>query len=39
VGSECRRRCIRIGGWSRLQIAYLTVGDEEARQLMQQLRD
>jgi hypothetical protein len=25
----------RQAGWSRLQIAYLTVGDEEARQLMQ----
>jgi hypothetical protein len=22
-------------GWSRLQTAYLTVGDDEARQLMQ----
>lgn len=26
-------------GWSRLQLAYLTVGDDEARQLMQQLTD
>lgn len=25
----------RQAGWSRLQLAYLTVGDEEARQLMQ----
>jgi integrase len=25
----------RQAGWSRLQMAYLTVGDEEARQLMQ----
>jgi hypothetical protein len=24
----------RQSGWSRLQMAYLTVGDEEARQLM-----
>jgi integrase len=29
----------RQAGWSRLQLAYLTVGDEEARQLMQQLND
>src|SRR5712691_953186 len=29
----------RQAGWSRLQMAYLTMGDEEARQLMQQLRD
>src|ERR1051326_4299757 len=27
----------RQAGWSRLQMAYLTVGDEEARQLMQQV--
>jgi hypothetical protein len=25
----------RQAGWSRLQMAYLNVGDEEARQLMQ----
>jgi len=25
----------RQAGWSRLQMAYLTIGDEEARQLMQ----
>jgi len=25
----------RQAGWTRLQMAYLTVGDEEARQLMQ----
>jgi integrase len=27
----------RQAGWSRLQMAYLTVGDDEARQLMQQV--
>ena len=27
----------RQAGWSRLQMAYLTVGDEEARQLMQEV--
>ena len=27
----------RQAGWSRLQLAYLTVGDEEARQLMQEV--
>ncbi len=25
----------RQAGWSRLQMAYLTVGDDEARKLMQ----
>ena len=29
----------RHAGWSRLQMAYLTVGDEEARQLMRQVAD
>jgi hypothetical protein len=29
----------RRAGWSRLQMAYLTVGDEEARQLMQGVAD
>jgi len=29
----------RQAGWSRLQLAYLTVGDDEARQLMHQLSD
>ena len=29
----------RQAGWSRLQMAYLTVGDEEARQLMGELKD
>jgi integrase len=29
----------RQAGWSRLQMVYLTVGDEEAGQLMQQLSD
>jgi integrase len=29
----------RQAGWSRLQMAYLTVGDEEARQLMRELSD
>jgi integrase len=29
----------RQAGWSRLQMAYLTVGDEEARQLMRGLTD
>jgi integrase len=29
----------RQAGWSRLQMAYLTVGDEEARQLMHELSD
>jgi len=29
----------RQAGWSRLQMAYLTVGDEEARQLMRELTD
>jgi len=27
----------RQAGWSRLQLAYLTLGDEEARQLMQEV--
>jgi len=27
----------RQAGWSRLRMAYLTVGDDEARQLMQQV--
>jgi integrase len=26
-------------GWSRLQMAYLTIGDEEARQLMRELTE
>jgi len=29
----------RQAGWSRLQMAYLTVGDAEARKLMQELTD
>jgi integrase len=29
----------RQAGWSRLQMAYLTIGDEEARQLMRQVVD
>jgi hypothetical protein len=29
----------RQAGWSRLQMAYLTIGDEEARQLMRRLTD
>jgi integrase/recombinase XerD len=29
----------RQAGWSRLQMAYLTVGDEEARELMRQVAD
>jgi hypothetical protein len=29
----------RQAGWSRLQMAYLAVGDEEARQLMRQVAD
>jgi integrase len=29
----------RQAGWSRLQMAYLTIGDEEARQLMRQVFD
>jgi hypothetical protein len=29
----------RQAGWSRLQMKYLTIGDEEARRLMQQLSD
>jgi integrase len=29
----------RQAGWSRLQIAYLTIGDDEARQLMRQVTD
>src|SRR5437764_6588319 len=29
----------RQAGWSRLQMAYLTLGDEEARQLMQGVAD
>ena len=29
----------RQAGWSRLQMAYLTIGDEEARQLMRELTD
>lgn len=29
----------RQAGWSRLEMAYLTLGDDEARQLMRQLND
>ena len=29
----------RQAGWSRLQMAYLTIGDEEARQLMQSVEE
>ncbi|MDQ6675438.1 MAG: site-specific integrase [Chloroflexota bacterium] len=29
----------RQAGWSRLQMAYLTVGDEEARELMRQVAE
>jgi hypothetical protein len=29
----------RQAGWSRLQTAYLTIGEEEARQLMQEVAD
>ena len=29
----------RQAGWSRLQTVYLTVGDAEARELMQQVTD
>jgi integrase len=29
----------RQAGWSRLQMAYLTVGDDEARRLMQELTE
>jgi len=29
----------RQAGWSRLQLAYLTVGDEEARRLMQEVSE
>jgi integrase len=29
----------RQAGWSRLQMAYLTIGDDEARQLMRQITD
>src|ERR1700674_3956854 len=29
----------RQAGWSRLEIAYLTLGDDQARQLMRQLND
>lgn len=29
----------RQAGWSRLQMAYLSLGDEEARQLMRQVRE
>ena len=29
----------RQAGWSRLQMAYLTIGDEEARTLMLQVPD
>jgi integrase len=29
----------RQAGWSRLQLAYLTVGDDEARRLMQEVPD
>jgi integrase len=29
----------RQAGWSRLQMAYLTVGDEEARRLMQEVTE
>ena len=26
-------------GWSRLQMAYLTLGDDEARELMRRVRE
>jgi hypothetical protein len=26
-------------GWSRLQVAYLTLGDDEARELMRHVRE
>ncbi len=29
----------RQAGWSRLQMAYLTIGDEEARQLVSELTE
>jgi integrase len=29
----------RQAGWSRLQMAYLTIGDDEARQLMRQVTE
>jgi hypothetical protein len=29
----------RQAGWSRLQMAYLTIGDDEARLLMRQVTD
>jgi hypothetical protein len=29
----------RQAGWSRLQMAYLTIGDEEARRLMQEVSE
>jgi hypothetical protein len=29
----------RQAGWSRLQMAYLTVGDDEARRLMQEVAE
>jgi hypothetical protein len=29
----------RQAGWSRLQMAYLTIGDEEARKLMQEVAE
>jgi hypothetical protein len=29
----------RQAGWSRLQMAYLTIGDDEARLLMKELSD
>ena len=29
----------RQAGWSRLQLAYLSVGDEEARALMREVPD
>ena len=29
----------RQAGWSRLQMAYLTLGDDEARQLMRQVTE
>jgi hypothetical protein len=29
----------RQAGWSRLQLAYLSIGDEEARALMHQVQE
>jgi hypothetical protein len=29
----------RQAGWSRLQMTYLTLGDDEARQLMSQVTE